>query len=329
MVTNTDRRSFRSYYELARRGYVEKTMIIKTNRFLLACSVLAGMAWLTLACEQPGEALTDRKIRENEAEIAAYIAQNNLQVTKTDQGIYFFQTKANAAGQAPKTGDEVKYHYIARRLDGTIVDSTDMAGNVPATVVLAGNGTVGITLGKYAGILQLKQGEEGTVLVPAYLDGGRTGSLLLPQYTPVRYDLRIVSVRTENQQIQDYIKTNNLSVTTLTSDSVRVIKTLVQPADSMAITAGKTVTLNYTGRRASNGVIFQPTLTSYSVQIGAKAIPTGFESGLLQLRAGEKASLIVPSSLGYGVSGNPTQDATTYILPYAPLVYEVEVTKVQ
>ncbi|GAB3555630.1 FKBP-type peptidyl-prolyl cis-trans isomerase [Spirosoma fluminis] len=302
-------------------------MKLKSTLSLWAFSLLAAGSLLS-ACQEPGEALTDRKRRENEAEIEQYIKQNNLVATKTDEGIYFVQTKSVPTGQAPVVGDEVRYHFVAQRLDGTIVDSTNMAADNPATVVLAGNQTTGITLGKYAGILKLRAGEEGSVLVPAQLDGGRIGSLLLPQYSPVRYDLRIVSVRNEKQQIDDYIRTNKLTVTTLTTDSIRVIKTLVQPSDSVAITAGKSVTVNYKGRRASNGNLFDSG-TGYKVTIGEKRNVPGFENGLSNLRAGEKAILIFPSALGYGVQGSPSQDPVRNILPYAPLVFEIEVTKVE
>jgi len=305
-------------------------MIHKNNRPFWAITLLAVSALLA-SCQQPGEALNTRKQRENEAEIEAYIAQNNLNATKTPQGIWFFRTKANATGQTPKTGDQVRYHYIARRLDGAIVDSTNIAGDLPASVVLADVNTTGITLGRYAGILQLKQGEEGSVLVPAYLDGGRIGTLLLPQYSPVRYDLRIVTVRTEKQQIENYIATNKLTVTTLTSDSVRVIKTLVKPADSTAIVTGKTVTLIYTGK-GLDGTIFESTYstTSRDLQIGAQgAIFPGLDSGLKTLRAGEKAIIIFPSSLGYGAVGSRSQSGQTIVTPYSPLIYEVNILGVK
>lgn len=301
-------------------------MKVQINHSFWAYGLLAVSAVLA-SCEQPAEALTERKRRENEAEINQYITQNNLTATKTEEGVYFIQTKSVPTAQAPKTGDEVRYHYVTRRLDGVVVDST-IASEGPQTVILAGNDTRGITLGRYAGILKLRQGEEGAVLVPSALDGGREGTLLLPQYSPVRYDLRIVSIRTENQQIQDYIRTNNLTVTTLTSDSIRVVKTLVQPADSAAITTGKTVTLNYTGRRASTGAIFDAG-TAFQVKIGEKRTVTGFENGLTSLRAGEKAKLIFPSSLGYSTQGSPSSDPAKNILPYTPLVFEIEVTKVQ
>lgn len=304
-------------------------MIVKKNYSLGAFSLLIVAALLTVACEKPGEALTDRKTRENEAEITAYITKNSLTATHTDAGIYFVQTKVNASGQLPQQGDEVKYHFVTRRLDGTIVDSSNIAGNVPAVVNLAGSSTIGITLGRYEGILRLRQGEEGAVLVPAHLDGNRVGSLLLPQYLPVRYDLRILSVRTEDQQIEEYIKTNAVAVTSKDDNGLRVAVTQARP-DSVAITTGKTVTLNYVGRRASDGTIFDPGTSPLTVTIGAKTVVTGFEAGLQKLRAGEKAVFIFPSALGYGVTGSRNQTTGVYTIPpNNPLVFEVTITGVK
>ncbi|MFD2572565.1 FKBP-type peptidyl-prolyl cis-trans isomerase [Spirosoma soli] len=302
-------------------------MKFRINHSFWAYGLLSVSALLA-SCQEPGEALNDRKRRENEAEIEQYIKTNNIAATKTDEGIYFFQTKSVPTGQAPALGDEVRYHFISRRLDGVFVDSTDMAGNNPATVILAGEQTTGITLGRYAGILKLRQGEEGAVLVPAYADGGRVGSLLLPQYTPVRYDLRIVSVRTENQQIEDYIKTNNVAVTTKTDDGVRVALTQARP-DSVAIVTGKTVTLNYKGKLL-NGGIFDAGVSPLTVRIGDKQVVSGFETALTKLRAGEKATIIFPSALGYGNTSRPQSSASTVAIPaYSPLVFDLEITKVE
>ncbi|MBC7568171.1 MAG: FKBP-type peptidyl-prolyl cis-trans isomerase [Spirosoma sp.] len=302
----------------------------KTNHLFWLAIPLTVSALLT-GCEQPGEALTTRKQRENEAEILTYISQNNINATKTDQGVWFFRIKANPTGQTPLTGDEVRYHYVARRLDGVVVDSTNTLSDIPASVILASGNTTGITLGKYAAILQLKQGETGSVLVPASLDGGRVGSLLLPQYSPVRYDVRIVSVRTEKQQIENYIRTNNLIVTTLTSDSIRVIKTLTQPTDSAAVAVGKTIKVNYTGYRL-DGSTFDGTYaaTSRDLQIGAQGVVLpGLENGLKTLRAGEKATIIFPSLLGYGNIGSRAQNGAIIIAPYSPIRYDVQVFSVK
>ena len=308
-------------------GHANETMNRTLTGPAWAYSLLVTFVFLT-ACQQPNEALNDRKKRENEEEIERYIQQNNLAATKTEQGVYFIQTKTVPTGQAPLTGDEVKYHYITRRLDGVITDSSDIGGNNPETVILNGNNTANITRGRYAGILKLRQGEEGSVLVPAHLDGGRTGTLLLPQYSPVRYDLRVVSVRTEDQQIEDYIKANNLIVTTKTDDGVRVAVTQARP-DSVSITTGKTATLNYKGKLL-NGGVFEASASPRSIRIGEKQVVPGFETGLAKLRAGEKAIIIFPSALGYGATGkNRVTPNTVSILPYSPLLFEIEVTKVQ
>lgn len=304
--------------------------MIQKNRPFWALGILTVAALLTVACEQPGEALTDRKVRENDEEIKAYIAQNNLTATRTEDGIYFVQTKTNPTGQLPQPGDEVKYYFITRRLDGTVVDSSDAAATTPATVNLADEKTVGITQGQYEGILRLRQGEEGAVLVPAHLDRGREGTLLLPQYIPVRYDLRVLSVRTESQQIRDYIRANNLTVTTTTNDSTRIIKTLTQPTDSAAISTGKTVTVSYVAKRL-DGVIFENYVgtNTRQFQIGSRQVTLGFENGLTNLRAGEKAIIIIPSALGYTTDGRRLQSGAYAVLPNNPLVYEVTVVKVQ
>ena len=48
----------------------------------------------------------------------------------------------------------------------------------------------------------------------------------------------------------------------------------------------------------------------------------GFEEGVLKMRVGEKAALILPSKIAYGVNGNST------IPPYSPLYFEVEIVGV-
>jgi FKBP-type peptidyl-prolyl cis-trans isomerase len=59
------------------------------------------------------------------------------------------------------------------------------------------------------------------------------------------------------------------------------------------------------------------------VLIGGKQVVSGFENGLTKLRVGEKALLIFPSAIGYGTTGS---GAT--IQPYSPLLFDIEVLKV-
>ena len=141
-------------------------------------------------------------------------------------GLTIYLQKTVVDGQKANVGDEVQYHYIARRLDGLIVDSTEIAANTP--LKFTSGVYTGITAGLYDGMVNsgttkgtgLKKGEEATLLVPSYLDNGRVGTLLLPQYAPIRYDVRVVNIRTEDQQIEDYIAANKLTITQKTTEGV-------------------------------------------------------------------------------------------------------------
>ena len=307
------------------------------NWFLIGCLGAIGLG----SCTAPGEALNDRKKRENDAEIAQYIATNNLtgKAQTTENGTSYVITTTNPTGQSANTGDEIQYHYIARRFDGLIVDSTDVAAKLPRSFT---RGVFqNITAGLYDGIVNsgptktgiervgLRKGETAMLLVPSYLDGGRTGSLLLPQYSPVRYDVTVVSVRTEEQQIQQYLAAGKITPTFSETNGLRVTVTQARP-DSVQIVTGKTVNLNYRGSLL-NGITFDPAnnstgTKSLEVKIGTNQVVPGFDQGLSKLRQGEKALLIFPSALGYGIAGQP---GTVAIPPYSTLVFYVEITSVK
>jgi FKBP-type peptidyl-prolyl cis-trans isomerase len=59
--------------------------------------------------------------------------------------------------------------------------------------------------------------------------------------------------------------------------------------------------------------------------LGAGRVIKGWDEGLQKLRVGDRATLIIPSQLGYGVRGTP--DGT--IPPNATLIFIVEVVGVK
>ncbi|GAA4458265.1 hypothetical protein GCM10023189_30210 [Nibrella saemangeumensis] len=288
---------------------------------VLFFAALASISFSVVSCLQSGEALQDRKRRENEQEIEQYIVQNNLrgQIQKNDLGLYYYIVKPVPNAQQPKIGDEVQYHYVARRLDNLIVDSTEVAANKPLSFVYLDR-PVNITAGLFLGISQLKEGEEAILLVPSYLDNGRVGTLLLPQYSPVRYDLKVASVRTEDEQIEDYVKAKKLTITQKQDNGLRIAVTQSRP-DSVLITTGKTVNVKYSGKLLTDKQFDAGTI---NVTIGEGRVVKGWEEALQKLRAGEKATVIFPSTLGYG-----TQGSGQNIGPYAPLTFDLEILSVK
>jgi FKBP-type peptidyl-prolyl cis-trans isomerase len=123
---------------------------------------------------------------------------------------------------------------------------------------------------------------------------------------------------TEDEQIEAYIKDKNLVITEKTSSGLRYIRTK-ENASGTLLTKGKKVTLNYTGKLLT-GKKFDS--GSFSFVLGGGQVIKGFDEGIAKMRVGESASIIFPSSLGYGSSG------TNGIPGNSPLLFEIEILAV-
>lgn len=120
---------------------------------------------------------------------------------------------------------------------------------------------------------------------------------------------------TEDEQIETYIQNKGLVVTEKTATGLRYIRTRENPSGSV-LSKGKLITLNYTGRLLT-GKKFDS--GSFSFVLGSGQVIKGFDEGIAKMRVGESASIIFPSSLGYGASG------TNGIPGSSPLLFEIEI----
>ena len=90
--------------------------------------------------------------------------------------------------------------------------------------------------------------------------------------------------------------------------------------------AGKTVTVHYTGMLTS-GVKFDSSLDRsdpIKFPLGTGRVIKGWDEGIAKMRVGDKAMLIIPPQLGYGVKGTPGGE----IPPNATLIFIVELVGV-
>jgi FKBP-type peptidyl-prolyl cis-trans isomerase FkpA len=100
-----------------------------------------------------------------------------------------------------------------------------------------------------------------------------------------------------------------------------------------AATAGKTVTVNYTGwlydaSKADNkGTQFDSSLsagrTPFFFVLGAGQVIKGWDQGVVGMQFGGSRRLIIPPDLGYGSSGNGP------IPPNATLVFDIDLLSIQ
>lgn len=264
------------------------------------------------ACKKPLDTTDESQLDKNEKSIQDYLTKNNLSATKDSSGLYFVKRVANPQGAKAKVGDEVAIYNKIYTLDGTLIDSTETAAKKPLRFTF---GTNYHLPGIERGISLMREGEKMTLLLPFYLAFGDVSYDNLPPYSPVRVELELAQVRTEAQQIADYVKGKNYTVSETTPSGVKIVRQNTVTGDMIG--TGKTVSVKYVGKLLSGKEFDKGTL---SATPGSKGLIAGFEEGVSRLRKGEKAVLIFPSSLGYGAKGVGKD-----IGGYMPLVFEVEV----
>lgn len=251
--------------------------------------------------------------KKDAQEIADYISSKNLQMLGTNSGMKY-SVNQTSSGRAAAIGDEVTFHYSLFLLNGSKVDSSSRLKNEPAKVVL---GASNIIAGFLEALSLLKEGERGTFLIPSILGFGTQSSAIVPSNSVLRLDLEITKLRSEDQIIDDYVKGTKLPLTEKTSTGLRFIRTLEVP-NGTPLKAGLLATVKYTGYLAST--VKQFDTGQINVSLGDGAVVKGFEEGLLKMKVGEKATIVFPSSLGYGTTGSGTT-----IPPYSPLIFSVEI----
>ncbi len=257
----------------------------------------------------------DIKAEENKKQILAYFAGQSQTPTALPDGSYYFVTKSNPSGELASKADSLYVHYeFSNLLTGKVLDSTNRATDSPYFFRYGGANPVFVSL-----MTALREGEQATMAIP----GTAQAFPDLPAYTPLKVRIKSYVVRTQEDQIREFIARNNYVVTEAQTDGLRFIRLQAGTGDIPA--QGKVVKIKYTGRflssRAFDGNMSRT--DSLSVTIGGTQTVPGFQMGIEKMRLGERAVIVFPSALGYGAKGNST------IPGYTPLSFEIYLAKIQ
>ncbi|MFN8354086.1 MAG: FKBP-type peptidyl-prolyl cis-trans isomerase [Spirosomataceae bacterium] len=283
---------------------------------------LLGLVGL-LGCKLESEDQT--KATDNENEIQNYFKARGITPQKSNTGLYYVITPGTGT-RSPQKYDDVAIHYVLYRMDGLKLDSTSLKLNKPDYFPFG----IGYKLpGLEEGLAYMKEGDKATLLLPNYLAFGSQIFDILPAYSVVRYEVTLVSTRTEEERINEFIAKNKLTVDETTSSGVRIVRTLKNPTGA-DLKSGQLITMNYTGslmrdiRKLVNGqYAYDPVFGSGSLSfgLGLGTVVKGIDEAIAKLKVGEKAKLIIPAAAGYAEKG--VSDAG--IPPYTTLVFDVEI----
>jgi FKBP-type peptidyl-prolyl cis-trans isomerase len=272
--------------------------------------------------------------KANMADIQTYAVSKGLSGTTSASGLYFMLTQPSSSTVVPAPGQEIEFNYKLYVLNGPSNTGSTSTSAVTDKLVDTAYAvtpsyfpffTGSLKAGLEEGILKMHEGESAILIMPSILAFGSVASTdgTIPANSPVRFDVTLKRSRTEDQQIDDYIAANKLVVTEKTATGLRFIKTKENPSGAVP-SANQTITLNYAGKllRATTG--FTGGTGTDTKTVGVSKYVPGFEEGLAKLRVGEKATVIFPSSLGYGATG-AAQDGKYVIPPYSPISFDLEV----
>lgn len=132
---------------------------------------------------------------------------------------------------------------------------------------------------------------------------------------------RIEGLKNEEEAINAYILEHNISVN---PDITGLYYVPIRQGTGRQASAGHRVSVHYTGKFL-DGTFFD---SSYSrgnpieFELGRGYVISGWDQGILKMKKGGKALLLIPSDIGYG-------EGRGQIPPYTPLVFEVELIDVK
>ncbi len=294
--------------------------------FLVGLLFIGGL----ISCKTPDVGPSDDAIFEsNKADIQRYVTTKGLSGTFTTAGVFYAPTRPGSSTVVPSEGLEAEYSYTLYALmtDGAtitdkFIDST-FATKSNYLVIAPSRQATPTVQGLTIGLQQMRVGEQGVILLPSYYGLGRDGSSngLVPPNAPLRLNTTLKQVRTEKEQIDQYLTANKLTPTEVTPSGLRYIKTLDNPT-GIAPTPTQRLTIKYNGRLLRSASAFDSTGAGTYTGLVSGFVP-GFAEGLAKLKTGEKATIIFPSNIGYGAAG------TGPISPYAPLRFDIELISAQ
>lgn len=125
----------------------------------------------------------------------------------------------------------------------------------------------------------------------------------------------------EMEKLEKYLEDNQITEVPLPS-GLYYIETLA--GSGTVPVKGDYVSVHYTGKLI-DGEIFDSSVgkSPFKFPLGVGYVIKGWDEGIALMKKGGKATLIIPSSLGYGPAG------TNSIPSYSTLVFDVELVEIE
>ncbi|MBN8577715.1 MAG: FKBP-type peptidyl-prolyl cis-trans isomerase [Cytophagales bacterium] len=306
-----------------------KLMIMRGGIKLLGL-MLASSLFLTacLNSEPAGNEFEEQWIKDTTA-IGIYVRSNGIPAYKDVSGVYFHITQAGS-GFPPTSTSSVRFGYKLSLLGSTssVQESASLLENISNLVP-----------GTQIGLSMMLPGSKAVVFIPSGYAYGGSALPGIPANSNLKFELELLEVPSNNtaavqnqlsadvQAIDAYIATNNIEDVIEDPSGIRY-KVQMNGSGPTATLYNK-VRLNYTGKLLTTGTTFFTGSNEPSAVFDSRVINYiyAFQAALVNMKAGSKITLYVPSPLGFG-NQSVTGQGGVNIPANTNLVYELELVNI-
>lgn len=288
------------------------------------------------------QAFLKQRKEEEQTKLEDFLQSLDGDFETMESGLYVMDLK-RGTGRKPQAGDVLKVHFTISDIDGNQLFTS--LGRDPMEVTY---GEIFDTKGFDEGIGYLRKGGKNRLIVPSSLafDSLGRGQMVLP-YTTLIYETELVDIKTkeqadkereaarkaeqaaadlarqnESKKISAYLKQHNINIQPSESGLYYIEK---EAGTGALAESGKTVKVHYTLYNIE-GQKLQSSLDggqAFSFELGKGQVIQGWDEGIAMMKAGGKATLLLPSNLAYGGVARGED-----IPAYSPLVFDVELLEV-
>lgn len=250
-------------------------------------------------------------------------------------GIYYkFHTDIHEDAAMPKTGDYVGFLFSMRTKDSILIPMIpnemlmDSIGKNDLYAALrmmhVEDSATFIFNGKEFFDLMMEGQEYPFGNEPLYMDVMLYGHMPKAEFEKAKAQYEAEMSQRKEAEIDStlaYVKKNNMGKATKEGIYIKTTK----KGNGPLVEEGQDVTVHYVGR-LMDGTEFDSSIgrdEPFTFTMGEHKVIPGWEIAVSKMHVGEKATVLIPSSMAYGDRGNAVIPA------YSPLLFEIEVLKAE
>jgi FKBP-type peptidyl-prolyl cis-trans isomerase FkpA len=292
--------------------------------------IMFGLSLMTTGCLKEDMRALDQRQLDDKA-IQTYIANHSVSAVKDPSGFYYEVLKANPSGKSIGVNDVASVYYKISLLNGTVLEARKVTNSTPLRFLHVQGGL--IPEGMNYGIGLMKEGEKFRFYIPSHMGLGNfyfqgyigPNEVLIAEVELVGVESLSQQVQWEDDSIKSYLARHN--ITGFESYSSGLHKYTISPGIGQYPVEGRVVRA-IMKRQYLDGTKTHSFHTSDTVNIflrkhendyvqGASPATEGLKEGLMKMREGETAVLLVPSHLAFGGQLVNIYDNKNLVVGYA------------